>query len=201
MEHYELLYILPAKAAVDDMEPLYEKVRGIIKKYEGTIVSEQVYRKQKLAYPIKSIHQGYYILIDFDADPAKTGKIDDELRLTNEILRHIITVKIMQSAEEAAREKLIYEKLAQENEARRAAIDAENQEREAKSERRQRREEPKTEIKPEPEKPSEAPVEEEKTESIEEESDDKKPVKQEKVKLEDLDKKLDEILDDSKFIS
>lgn len=118
MTHYELLYIIPMKLAVDDLEPVYEKVRAIIRENGGTITKEELYRKQKLAYPINHVHQGYYILVEFDAEKENLTKINSSLNLTPEVLRHMVVVMPVRNEEEVKREKTILQKAAMELERR-----------------------------------------------------------------------------------
>lgn len=91
--HYELLFIIPAKYTETELIPVKEMVAGIVKKFKGTITREDSMGKRKLAYAIKNAVHGYYCLFEFDAPTDKVQGLNDELRHTPEILRHII-VKI-----------------------------------------------------------------------------------------------------------
>ena len=147
--HYELLYLVPANYTEEELTPIREKVKSLIKKFTGEITYEENFGKKKLAYPIKGNHQGYYLLYEFDLAGENLKELDKILKLTAELLRHIIvkTVKGRVKAPNLMKT---------------------------------------TETKVEPTKmvarskaPEKTPAKEEK----------------EKIKLEDLDKKLDEILE------
>ena len=88
--HYELLYLASASQTEEELEPTKQKVRDAINKAEGNITFEDNFGKKKLAYPIEKNQQGYYLLTEFDLDGKNLANLDKDLRLTNEILRHII---------------------------------------------------------------------------------------------------------------
>lgn len=164
-DHYELLYILPMKFAGEEQETIIEKVNKIIKDQDCKITHNKVFGKQKLAYPIKKVHQGVYILIEFDGEKSAVQKINNVLKLTPEVLRHLIVTKKKLTEEEIAKQKKRKERLVK-------------QEKQGKDEAIRKQVEEIKEDKREAVKPAE----------------DKE--KKEKVSLEDLDKKLDEILKD-----
>ena len=97
---YELLYIIPAPFTEKDVDGIVKKVNQLIKKFKGEIVKEQNLGNKKLAYPIKQIYKGFYILIKFTMDPSKIKELDKELKLLQEVLRHMITVAIVRKKPE-----------------------------------------------------------------------------------------------------
>jgi len=88
--HYELLYLVPTNYTEEELTPIKEKIKNLIKKFEGEITLEDSFGKKKLAYPIKGNYQGYYLLYEFDLNGENLKKLSQELKLTNEVLRHII---------------------------------------------------------------------------------------------------------------
>jgi len=93
INHYELLYLVAANYTEEELLPIKEKIKKLLEKFEGEITLEDSFGKKKLAYPIKKNHQGYYLLYEFDLDGENLEKIKKELKLTNEVLRHIIVKK------------------------------------------------------------------------------------------------------------
>lgn len=148
VNHYELLYLVPANYTDDELVPIKEKVKNLIKKFDGEVTMEDSFGKKKLAYPIDNNHQGYYLLYEFDLDGEKIKNLDQNLKLTNEIMRHII---VKRSLKAQAPQRIMEKKIDS------IKIDA--------------------------------PIEN-KVKKIEDKDKDKG-----KIKLEDLDQKLDEILE------
>ena len=93
LNHYELLYLVAANYTEEELAPVKEKIKDLIKKSGGEITAEDSFGKKKLAYPIKKNHQGYYLLFEFDLDGQNLKELDKNLTLTNEILRHMIAKK------------------------------------------------------------------------------------------------------------
>lgn len=152
--HYELLYLVAANYTEDELGPIKNKVKESITKFKGEITFEDSLGKKKLAYPIAKNHQGYYLLYEFDLDGNELKKLDKELKLTNEILRHIIVKKALKTKTLL---KTTEEKLDKKLESRPIKPEVKTEEKEKKSETGSR--------------------------------------DRDKIKLEDLDQRLDEILD------
>ncbi|MBU1132151.1 30S ribosomal protein S6 [Patescibacteria group bacterium] len=171
MQHYELLYIVPIKYLDDELTKVIEKISGVIKEQGGELTADQIFGRQKLAYPIKQAFQGTYVAVEFNMEGEQMKKLDSLLKLMPEIIRHLIVKKRIKTEAEIKRENKIQENLRQEKEDELKKLDED-----AKP----------GAIKEEPEtlaKAPEAPTEKVKAEK-------------QKLSLEDLDKKLDDILTD-----
>ncbi|OGY49537.1 MAG: 30S ribosomal protein S6 [Candidatus Buchananbacteria bacterium RIFCSPHIGHO2_02_FULL_45_11b] len=104
--HYELLYLVSAAYPEEDLAAIKEKVKDLIKKFEGQITFEDSFGKKKLAYPVKKAFHGYYLLYEFDLEGEKLKDLNNNLKLANEILRHIVVSKKPQSAQQRAEKKM-----------------------------------------------------------------------------------------------
>lgn len=93
MGKYELLYILPAKYTDAEVSSMIEKIKGIVTGM-GAVVSEtHDMGKRKLAYPINHVRNGNYVLTYFESAPDVMAKLNETLRLSVDILRHIIVTR------------------------------------------------------------------------------------------------------------
>lgn len=92
MKTYELLYIVPAQYTDAEIEGIRKNVVGFIEKIDGKITRHDNLGKIKLAYPINKVRHGTYILIHFDLESHDFTALDSELRMSHEILRHQIIV-------------------------------------------------------------------------------------------------------------
>ncbi|MCH7758776.1 30S ribosomal protein S6 [Patescibacteria group bacterium] len=91
---YELLYIVPTPFTEKDLDKIAKQTKEIISSLDGKITKEKNLGSRKLAYPIKQIHRGFYLLVNFEIAGEKIQELDQKLKLTPEILRHII-IKIV----------------------------------------------------------------------------------------------------------
>lgn len=174
MNNYELLVIISSKITEEEIPFVTDKIFEVIKKNEGTIVRDEQLGKKKLSYPINNQRYGFYVLVDFDMEGANLRKVEKELKLMEEVIRHIAVIRDVLAAARA--------------------------EKRAKEEKERRIETPVVEEKPAavPEAPAAVPKPSFASPKPEAEEKPKKPAEPEKkkVSLEELDEKLDKILDD-----
>ena len=92
-KEYEILYFVSIALNPDELKSIKKKVNDIVTKYNGLILKEEEVGKHKLAYMVKRARHGYYLLTLFSADPSQISKINHEIQLLPEILRHSLSVK------------------------------------------------------------------------------------------------------------
>jgi small subunit ribosomal protein S6 len=93
MNTYELTVILRK----NDVEPLIERVKEILKKHETSIVSDNSLGIKRLAYQIDGEKEGYYLFMNVETPSDSVKKITSEFRLNSNILRYLF-VKIKKAA-------------------------------------------------------------------------------------------------------
>lgn len=90
MNHYELLAIISGKYAEPEAADILHTVEETIKKHASAFHYSQNLERKKLAYPISHHSYGTYILMEFDCDATVLKAIDHEIRHMNEIIRYTI---------------------------------------------------------------------------------------------------------------
>ena len=93
MNSYELMYIIPSQSTDEEKEALIAQVNGMIEKDNGKIESVERIGNKKLAYEINKKREGFYVLVNFTAEASVPNKVSALLRITNNIMRHIIVAK------------------------------------------------------------------------------------------------------------
>lgn len=146
---YELFIVIPAKYSETELPGILDSVTDAVKSAGANVSSAEDTGKQKLAYPIGEAHFGHILLIKMEAATDVAKKLNEQLRLRPEIIRHMLTKVVERKAPAPRRRNVLKEERMVE--------------------------------------PIFAAVGAVKTE-------DKEERKEEKVTLEDLDKKLEEIL-------
>jgi small subunit ribosomal protein S6 len=109
--HYEVLFIIPNKFTDEEAKTVASEVEKIITAGGGQITSREYWGKKRLAYEIKQNAFGYYGLCEFDLEGVNLAKIDKDLRLAANVLRHQIVVKKAKTAEELAQAQKIRAKI------------------------------------------------------------------------------------------
>jgi len=198
MRHYELMTVLPGTMTEDEVIPFIDRVKVILSDLSVTDVAVENMGKTRLSYPMKHIRYGYYYTFVFEAEPGIIAKAQTQLRLIPEFLRVLFSTfdpkmraetaqrKAKMAAHQAAR-VAVQEEKKEENE------DKEQSSLEEKEKKEEKTESSVSEIK------EKKDIKEEKIEDTEEEKKEViepkvEPKKEKKVSMEEIDKKLDEIL-------
>lgn len=92
MNKYELMYILNANTGDERKAQLQEKFTGIIEA-DGQVEKVDIWGQRKLAYEIKKLNEGYYVLIHFESSIDVPKEIDRNLKIADEVIRHMIVRK------------------------------------------------------------------------------------------------------------
>lgn len=89
MRKYELVVLLHPDLEIDVDTPI-NKIETIITNAGGSVVKKDNWGKRKLAYKIRKQDFAVYVCFDLMVEPAKVAKIENDILLTEEIMRHII---------------------------------------------------------------------------------------------------------------
>jgi len=175
MQEYELCVIFPgSKTEQENTETAKAVVEDLLKQNNAEVKFTHSLGRKKMAYQINTQSHGDYRVYLFESEKDTIQKINEKLRLSQQILRHLI-IKLEDISIEAKIKSL----------------------EEPKKELIEEGDEDKQEEKPKHEKTQVTFVEEEAKKEIHKEQDAKKDEK--KVSLDQLDEKLDELLESDKL--
>ena len=90
---YEIMTILPSQYADTEVSGVVSTVTKVMEKAGGKVEKSHSFGKIKMAYPINRQRYGTYILFYVQAEPEAMRKMDGDLRLTEEVLRHLIVAR------------------------------------------------------------------------------------------------------------
>jgi len=90
IREYELLYIISATFTDEEMGSVEGRVKELLEKNSAAITSTDRLGKFRFAYPIKHQRYGNYVMVRFNSDTQGMARINDALRLSADVLRHII---------------------------------------------------------------------------------------------------------------
>lgn len=102
MRKYELVVLLHPDLEIDVDTPI-TKIEKIITAAGGNVTKKDNWGKRKLAYKIRKQDFAVYVCFDLMVEPAKVAKIESDILLTEEIIRHIIVA--VDPSEPAVEEK------------------------------------------------------------------------------------------------
>ena len=92
MNKYEVMFIIESTLEDEKREATVEMVKEIIAA-EGEVGKVDVWGMRRLAYPIQKKNEGYYVVIEFSASPDFPTELDRRLKISENVIRHIIINK------------------------------------------------------------------------------------------------------------
>ena len=90
-ENYELMYIIDLDKGEEGIAAIVEKFKSLIEA-NGTISEMEEMGQRKLAYLVNDKPEGYYVLVQFTSAPAFPAELDRVLKITDGVMRSLITV-------------------------------------------------------------------------------------------------------------
>ena len=88
---HELLYIIPSNLSSEEIEQTIKSVGSLLlDSFSAEIIFHKIWFKRKLSYPIKGKSHGHFVLCYFRTNPQKIEEINKELSIKPNILRHLI---------------------------------------------------------------------------------------------------------------
>src|ERR1700694_4408671 len=93
LRDYEVLYIVRADLDDDKVQDAVKRVNTLIERSGGAVERTNLWGKRKLAYEVKHQKEGSYVLQDFQFDPGRVPELEAALKITEEVLRHLIVRK------------------------------------------------------------------------------------------------------------
>ena len=89
---YEAMWVVDANNGREDYNKIIAAIKEIVEKGGGSWINADKWEERRLAYSIKKKKRGLYIINHFSAPTEAVTKIDRNARLSEVILRHMITV-------------------------------------------------------------------------------------------------------------
>ena len=90
MRNYELLYIIKPDVEEEQLTALVEKFKALVEGQGAEVAKLDKWGKRRLAYEVDHIREGFYVLMQFKAEPAAAAELDRVMKITDGILRHMI---------------------------------------------------------------------------------------------------------------
>ena len=90
MRKYEMLVILDA--TTENQSEEISKIEELLKNLGGVVSKTDAWGKKTLAYPIRKKTEGYYVLFNFELEPAQTFELRRVLGLRANVYRQLVIV-------------------------------------------------------------------------------------------------------------
>lgn len=86
--HYEVMVILHAGLEEDAIRKVIDGTTKLISDGGGTPGKVDRWGKRRFAYELNHMWEGYYVLVQCQAEPAILAEVDRTLRLNDGVIRH-----------------------------------------------------------------------------------------------------------------
>ena len=87
---YELVIIVHPEVADDALDPLINGITQYITGKAVTVIEVARLGRKKLAYPIKHVMEGTYVLFKFQLEPSANKELENNLKISEKIIRHLL---------------------------------------------------------------------------------------------------------------
>jgi small subunit ribosomal protein S6 len=93
LRQYEVMLILPAEADESVVGTAVDRITKVISDAGGQVGKIDRWGRKRFAYEIDKQAEGYYVVIEFQADPTALAELDRTLLLADEVVRFKVVVR------------------------------------------------------------------------------------------------------------
>jgi small subunit ribosomal protein S6 len=91
LRDYEIVFIVHPELDDQAFQGIVDRVTKWVTDPGGQIEKTDIWGRRHLAYPIKKQREGQYVLLQAQMAPSATAELERNMRLTEPILRFMIT--------------------------------------------------------------------------------------------------------------
>jgi small subunit ribosomal protein S6 len=87
MRRYETVIVLHPELPEAQTRETIDRARRLVEGAKGEVQQVQEWGMRELAYPIRKLSRGYYVLLEYKAEPAVVKELERTLKIADEVLR------------------------------------------------------------------------------------------------------------------
>lgn len=91
MRKYEIMYIIRPNIEDEAKKALVERFNTILTDNGAELTEVKEWGKRRLAYEINDFRDGYYMLLQVQAEAAAVQEFDRLAKISEDIIRHMVT--------------------------------------------------------------------------------------------------------------
>ncbi len=99
---YEVVLIIDSALDEEGIKSTLDKTTDLVKTQGGLVGRVDKWGRKRFAYELKNRWEGYYAVVEFDAEPELVAELDRVLSISDEVLRH----KIIRTPEQASKQNV-----------------------------------------------------------------------------------------------
>jgi small subunit ribosomal protein S6 len=90
---YELMYIVRPDLDEESLKVTTDSVEGLIRGLGGEIEKTTMWGKRRLAYEVKHLRDGHYVISYIRLDGERVAQVERALRIHDTVFRHLLVVR------------------------------------------------------------------------------------------------------------
>lgn len=90
LREYELVLILSPEIGDDEVSAGIERLQQGVTSRGGEVIAVNHWGRRRLAYPIKRHLEGNYVVSQIKLDPAQVPDFEASLRISEDVIRHLM---------------------------------------------------------------------------------------------------------------
>ncbi len=90
MAFYEGVFIARQDASAAQVDGLQDTFAALIEENGGKVTKREYWGLRNIAYRMKKNRKGHYVLFNIDAPANAINELDRQLRLNEDVLRHLV---------------------------------------------------------------------------------------------------------------
>ncbi|HOQ75552.1 MAG TPA: 30S ribosomal protein S6 [Thermoclostridium sp.] len=92
MRKYECVYVISPTLEEEQVKAVVERFNNLVSQY-GELESTEEWGRKKLAYEVQKQKEGYYVLMNFSANPDFPAELERNFKITEEVLKYLVVSK------------------------------------------------------------------------------------------------------------
>ena len=85
-----MMLVMKPDLEEETVDALLERLTGIVTGEGGAVDKVDRWGKRRTAYELKGYTEGFYVVIDFQAEPATASELERIVKLSDEVIRHLL---------------------------------------------------------------------------------------------------------------
>ena len=90
MKKYEVMFIVKPTLSEEEVTAVFNKYKKVLTDNKASITGETDMVQRELAYEIKKLNEGYYVVLKFEAKPELITELERVYRIADEVIKFIV---------------------------------------------------------------------------------------------------------------
>jgi small subunit ribosomal protein S6 len=87
---FEMVLVINPEADGEKFDSILDNINQLITGLGGEVSDVEQWGKRKLAYPIKGLAEGKYVLTRFKMEPSRNREMEAKLKISEDVARHLL---------------------------------------------------------------------------------------------------------------